>query len=146
MTHTYIHLPLTPIGSPVTHVILGRKNTEYLANCRPISNLNTVGKILERVALSSFFPHISKSPSFPPLQSAHRKFHPTETALLTNDIMEIIDSGKITILTASDMSAAFETLDHITLLHRLQHTFGLSGILVMLSLGFVRIKPTAYPL
>ena len=25
------------------------------------------------------------------------------------------------------MSAAFDTLDHITLLHRLQHTFGLSG-------------------
>ena len=63
------------------------------------------------------------------LQSAYRKFHSTETALLklTNDIMESIDSGKITILTALDMSAAFDTLDHITLLHRLQHTFGLSG-------------------
>ena len=46
---------------------------------------------------------------------------------LTNDIMESIDSGKITILTALDMSTAFDTLDHITLLHRLQHTFGLSG-------------------
>ena len=41
--------------------------------------------------------------------------------------MESIDSGKITILTASDMSAALDALDHITLLHRLQHTFGLSG-------------------
>ena len=46
---------------------------------------------------------------------------------LANDIMESIDSGKITILTALDMSAAFNTLDHITLLHRLQHTSGLSG-------------------
>ena len=46
---------------------------------------------------------------------------------LTNDILESIDSGKIKILTALDMSAAFDTLDHITLLHRLQHTFGLSG-------------------
>ena len=92
-------------------------------------NLNTIGKILERLALSRLFPHISKSPSFSPLQSAYRKFHSTETALLklTNDIMESIDSGKITILTALDMSAAFDTLDHITLLHRLQHTFGLSG-------------------
>ena len=49
---------------------------------------------------------------------------------LTNDIMENIDSGKITILTALDMSAAFDTLDHITLLHRLQHTFGLSGYVI----------------
>ena len=67
-----------------------------LANFRPISNLNTIGKILERLALSRFFPHISKSPSFSPLQSAYRKFHSTETALLklTNDILESIDSGK----------------------------------------------------
>ena len=103
-----------------------------LANFRPISNLNTIGKILERLALSRFFPHISKSPSFSPLQSAYRKFHSTETALLklTNDILETIDSGKITILTALDMSAAFDTLDHITLLHRLQHTFGLSGYVI----------------
>ena len=97
-----------------------------VANFRPISNLNTIAKILERLALSRFFPHVSKSPSFSPLQSAYRKFHSTETALLklTNDIMENIDSGKITILTALDMSAAFDTLDHITLL---QHTSGLSG-------------------
>ena len=55
-----------------------------------------------------------------------------KTALLklTNDIMENIDSGKITILTALDMSAAFDTLDHTTLLHRLQHTFGLSGYVI----------------
>ena len=105
-----------------------------LANFRPISNLNTIGKIFERLALIRFFPHISKSPSFSPLQSAYRKFHSTETALLkiTNDIMETIDSGKITILTALDMSAAFDTLDHVTLLHRLQHTFGfnLSGYVI----------------
>ena len=103
-----------------------------LANFRPISNLNTIGKILERLALSRFFPHVSKSPSFSPLQSAYRKFHSTETALLklTNDIMENIDSGKITILTVLDMSVAFDTLDHITLLHRLQHTFGLSGYVI----------------
>ena len=56
----------------------------------------------------------------------------SETALLklTNDICENIDSGKITILTALDMSAAFDTLDHAPLLHRLKHTFGLSGFVI----------------
>ena len=44
--------------------------------------------------------------------------------------METIDSGKITIFTALDMSAAFDTLDHATLLHRLEHTFGLSGFVI----------------
>ena len=49
---------------------------------------------------------------------------------LTNDIMETIDSRKITILAALNMSAAFDTLDHTTLLHRFQHTFGLSGYVI----------------
>ena len=103
-----------------------------LSNFRPISNLNTIGKILERLALARLFPHISISPSFCPLQSPYRKFHSTETALLklTNDIMESIHSGKITILTALDMSAAFDTLDHTTLLRRLEYTFGLSGFVI----------------
>ena len=44
--------------------------------------------------------------------------------------MENIDSGKITILTALDISAAFDTLDHATLLHKLEHTFCLSGFVI----------------
>ena len=102
------------------------------SNFRPISNLNTIGKILERLALARLFLHVSVSPSFSPFQSAYRKFHSTETALLklANDIFDNIDSGKITILTALDMSAAFDTLDHATLLHRLKHTFGLSGFVI----------------
>ena len=74
-------------------------------------------------------------PSFSPFQSAYHKFHSTETALLklTNDILENIDSGKITKLTALDMSAAFDTLDHATLLHSRDETkciFGLSGFVI----------------
>ena len=37
---------------------------------------------------------------------------------------------KLQFLTALDMSAAFDTLDHATLLHRLEHTFGLSGFVI----------------
>ena len=119
------------------------------SNFRPISNLNTTGKILEQLALAHLFPHVSVSPSFSPFQSAYRKFHSTETALLklTNDILETIDSGKITIFTALDMSAAFDTLDHATLLHRLEHTFWfirfrhlLDSVISVLSLIFCQIR------
>ena len=63
------------------------------SNFRPISNLNTIGKIMERLALARL---LSISPSFSPHQSAYRKFHSTETALLklTNDIMDTIDSER----------------------------------------------------
>ena len=44
--------------------------------------------------------------------------------------MEIIDSGIFLISTALDMSAAIDTLDHVTLLHRLEHAFGLSGFVI----------------
>ena len=40
-------------------------------------------------------------------------------------VMETMDSGKITILTALDMSEVYDTLDHTTFLHRRQHNFGL---------------------
>ena len=65
----------------------------------------TLGKILERLALALLLPHLSISPSFSPLQLAYRKFHSTETALLklTNDIMDSIDLGKVTILSALDV-------------------------------------------
>ena len=36
------------------------------SNFRPISNLNLIGKILERLALARLFPHVSVSPSFSP--------------------------------------------------------------------------------
>ena len=55
-------------------------------------------------------------------QLAHRKFHSSETALLRvqKDILESIDSGHSTTLLV-DLSAAFDTSNHIILLHRLKH-------------------------
>jgi hypothetical protein len=62
-------------------------------------------------------------------QSAYRKFHSTETALLKvqNDILNSLDRNDVTMLVMLDLSAAFDTIDHTTLLHRLQHHFGIAG-------------------
>ena len=64
-----------------------------------------------------------------PLQSAYRKFHSTETALLKvqNDIMESLDQGSMSVLVMLDLSAAFDTIDHQTLLERLEQYFGITG-------------------
>jgi len=63
-----------------------------------------------------------------PLQSAYRKFHSTETALLKvqNDILLSLDQGCATVLVMLDLSAAFDTIDHGTLLRRLENRFGVS--------------------
>ena len=44
-----------------------------------------------------------------------------------NDICEATDAGRSTLLVALDISAAFDTIDHATLLQRLNGTFGVSG-------------------
>ena len=64
------------------------------SNYRPISNLNTVGKVIERVCLARLLPHVASTGNFSPLQSAYRKRHSTETALLKilDDLYKIIDS------------------------------------------------------
>ena len=54
------------------------------ANFRPISNLNNISKILERLFLSRLLPHINSSSNFNLFQSAYRPHHSTETALTLN--------------------------------------------------------------
>ena len=73
------------------------------------------------------------------LQSAYRKFHSSETALLyvQNDILASLDAGHSTALLLLDLSAAFDTIDHSILIHRLQHWFGISSIALNLLSSFL---------
>ena len=98
-------------------------------NFRPITNLSTVSKLLERLALSRLKPHIAACPNFCPLQSAYRGSHSTETALvkIVDDILAASDSGSVVALIGLDISAAFDTISHATLLRRLESEFGISG-------------------
>ena len=96
---------------------------------RPISNLNTISKVLERLVLARIVPHVSASSSFDTVQSAYRRRHSTETALLriTDDIFAGFNDHQSTILVALDQSAAFDCIDHSTLIDRLDRTFVVRG-------------------
>ena len=64
-----------------------------------------------------------------PLQSAYKSFHSCETALLRvqNDILLAIDNRHCVMLLLLDLSAAFDTVDHVILLKRLNSKFSIRG-------------------
>lgn len=98
------------------------------SNYRPVSNLPFLSKVLERIVLSQLLTHLNSNSLLDVFQSAYRKKHSTETALLkiTSDILKSIDSGDVSVLALLDLSAAFDTIDHKILLKRLNITFGIS--------------------
>src|SRR3981081_2308319 len=100
-----------------------------LSSYRPISNLNFISKILERIIYNRINNHLQSFPSISPFHSTYRTFHSTETALLriSNDLLTACNKQKVTALILLDLSAAFDTTDHDILLCRLTDTFGISG-------------------
>ena len=99
------------------------------ASYRPITGLNTLSKIVEKVALLQLRPVIVGSPNFATMQSAYRTAHSTETALLrlTSDVRSAMGRSSAVSLLSLDISAAFDALDHSTLLLRAERKFGIGG-------------------
>jgi len=88
-----------------------------------------ISKVLEKVVDLQIEEHIAKHNLHEVHQSAYRKHHSTETALLRvqNDILHSLDRGESTVFVMLDLSAAFDTIDHKTLLDRLDHLYGIAG-------------------
>ena len=93
-------------------------------NYRPISN----SKLLEQLVARQLLDYLSANNLLPDRQSAYRAFRSTETVIasLLSDILLALDDGDIAALALLDLSAAFDTVDHDILLHRLQSSFGLN--------------------
>ena len=102
---------------------------EVLSNYRPVSNLAFLSKLIERVVNVRIREHLALHGLLPPFQSAYRPHHSTETALLrvVNDLLFTIDGGDGAMLVLFDLSAAFDTMDHGILIHRLENSFGVAG-------------------
>ena len=113
--------------SAIVRPLLKKSGLELiLKNYRPVSNLNFLSKLLEKVALEQFLGHCETRELFPSYQSAYRKHYSCETALikLTADILLNMDNKRVTALAAIDLSAAFDTVDHLVLSKVLSTNFG----------------------
>ena len=98
-------------------------------NYRPISNLTFLSKLLERLVVQQLTGYLDRAGLMPVNQSAYRQYHSTETALLkvVSDVAEAMDVGKLTLMGMLDISAAFDTVDHVILRNRLATSYGLAG-------------------
>ena len=102
---------------------------EVLGNFRPISNLKVISKVIEKVVAVRLQAYLDFYQLTEPLQSAYKSFHSCETALLRvqNDILLAIDNRHCVMLLLLDLSAAFDTVDHVILLKRLNSKFSIRG-------------------
>ena len=103
-----------------------------LKHYRLVSNLPFLSKVLERIVLKQFLQHLQSHILLEPFQSAYRKCHSNEAALLRvlNDLLQASDRGCVSILSLLDLSAGFGTIDHNILITRLRSTFGCSGMVL----------------
>ena len=89
---------------------------------RPISLLPVLSKVNERLAQRQFVTFLDNNNKLSQFQSGNRKYHSTETALLsvTDDLLKAMDEKKISILVLMDMSKAFDSINHDMLLFKLR--------------------------
>ena len=72
---------------------------ENLKKFRPVANLHFLSKLLDKLVVLRLDEHLLDCSSYDPLQSAYRKSHSTETAILKlcNDVITGLDLGHCTI-------------------------------------------------
>ena len=112
---------------------------EVLHNYRPVSNLTFISKVLERVVAHRLQGYLDQHKLSEPLQSAYKKKHSTESALVKvhNDILLALDSKQAVFLVLLDLSAAFDTIDQNVLIQRFQ-SLGIEGSAIKWIASYLR--------
>ena len=89
-----------------------------------------MSKLMEQVVVKQLLQHINSNNLENPHQLAYKTNHSTETALLhiKNEIYLSLSCNKPIALVLLDLSAAFHTTDHDTLLNYLKAWFGVCSM------------------
>ena len=119
------------------HFRKARKNVNIIScyetifdNHRPMSILPSISKfkVFERIIFNQIHNYFHVNDLYVCSQYGFRKEHSTELAVLEliDRIIQHLDKGTTSINVYLDLSKAFVTIDHNTLLHKLKY-YGLEG-------------------
>ena len=127
------HLPVSQRHAIITPLIKKpHLDAADVKNYRPVSNLTFVSKVVERLVSGRLVGYLQENNLMPDEQSAYRRNHSTETALLRviSDLINSMDKQEVTLLGLLHLSAAFDCVDHDILLSRLERTYGIEGLAI----------------
>jgi len=98
------------------------------SNCRPISMLPALSKIMEKIVVEQIKKYFSEHNLNTEYQHAYRTGHSTTTAMaqMTNDWLIASDNKNLTGAVLLDFSLAFDLIDHKYLLNKL-YCYGFSS-------------------
>ena len=111
----------------VTPIFKGGDATD-MGNYRPISNLNTINKIFEKIIYTRLLEHIDENNILTNCQFGFRKNLSTQSALLSllDKITTSLSSKQVGVALFMDFKKAFDSIDHNILLKKLQF-YGFHG-------------------
>ena len=98
-------------------------------NYRPVSNLQFLSKLIERVVKLRLNQHMTENNLHSDFEHGYKKDNSTETLLLkvVNDLLIACDNHHPTVVLLLDLSAAFDTVDQNILIRILEEEIGIKG-------------------
>ena len=109
-------------GSEIVPIIKDGGDPEVAKENRPVSLLPALSKICERVVLNPFTEYAIRRNCLSGHQSGNKKRHSTETLniLMPDLALEAMDRKQVTTSLLLDLSKAFGSIDHMSLLKKLR--------------------------
>ena len=116
-----------------------------VSNYRPISLLPSISKILEKLIFKQLSTYLNEHKVLYASQYGFRAGHSTELASieLIDRITQDLDKGKIPISIFLDLSKAFDTLDHVILLQKLNY-YGITSVELKLFQDYFKKEPNMF--